>query len=100
MSIVSARAVGAVVAVRLPIVLALFPLFTLAILASFTFVKALNLSDVFSFSLEIILLLLNFILSVLAYKNPNTIITRLVGVLVYKDFNLLEPFFQNLGIVL
>ena len=95
----SVRAVGVIVAVRLLTVLALFSFFILAILASLTFVRALDLSDVFSSSLEIILLLLDFILSVLVYKNLGTIITYLVRVLVYKDFNLLELFFRNLGIV-
>ena len=90
---------GVIVAVRLLIVLALFSFFILAILASLTFVRALDLSDVFSSSLEIILLLLNFILSVLVYKNLNTIIAYLVRVLVYKDFNLLKLFFRDLGIV-
>ena len=90
---------GAIVAVRLLIVLALFSLFTLAILAGLTFVRALDLSDVFSSSLEIVLLPLDFILSVLVYKNLGTIIAYLVGVLVYKDFDLLELFLRNLGIV-
>jgi len=91
--------VGAIVAVRLLIVLALFSFFILAILASLTFVRALDLSDVFSSSLEIVLLPFNLILSISAYKNLGTIITRLTGVLVYKDFDLLKPFFRNLRVI-
>ena len=90
---------GAVVAIRLLIVLAFFSFFTLGIFAGFAFVRALDLSDVFSSSLEIILLLFNFILSVLAYENLGAIIAYLVRVLVYKDFNLLKLFFRDLGIV-
>jgi len=99
MSVVSVRVVGAAVAVRLLIVLTLFSLFALVILAGFTFIRVLDLSDVFSSSLKIVLLLFNFILSVLVYENLGTIIARLVRVLVYKDFNLLELFFRNLRII-
>ena len=99
MSVVSARAVGAVVAVRLPIVLVLFSFFALATLAGLAFVRALDPSDVFSFGLEIVLLLLNFIFSVLVHENLGAVVACLVGVLVYEDFDLLEPFFRNLGIV-
>jgi len=99
MFIVFVKVVGTTVAVRLLIVLAFFPFFILAILAGFTFVKALDLSDIPSSSLEVVLLLFNFILSVLAYKNLSTIIARLVKVLVYKDFDLLELFFRDLGII-
>ena len=38
-------------------------------------------------------------LGVLTYKNLGTIITYLVGVLIYKNFDLLELFFQNLEII-
>jgi len=47
----------------------------------------------FSSSLEIVLLPFNLILSVSAYENLGTITTRPAGVLVYKDFDLLELLF-------
>ena len=99
MSVVSVRAVGTIVAIKLLTVLALFSLFTLGTLAGFTFIRALDPSDIFSSSLKIILLPLNFILSVLVYKNLGTIIAYLVRILIYKDFDLLKLFFRNLGIV-
>lgn len=47
----------------------------------------------FSFYLEIILLLLDPIFGVVIYKNLNIITASLIGELVYKDFDFLELFF-------
>jgi hypothetical protein len=60
---------------------------------------ALNLFNIFPFSLEVVLLLLNPILDIFVYKELNAIIIRLVGVPVYKYFDFLELLTRDLAII-
>ena len=70
--------------------LSLFTVFTPIFLIT---IVVQGLYDVSPPYLEVILLLLDLILGVLAYKNLDAIVTRLVRKLVYKDFDFLKLLF-------
>jgi hypothetical protein len=67
--------------------------------ASLSFAGVLNPLNIFSSSLEVVLLLLNPILDVFIRKDLDAIVICLIGVLVRKDLNFLKLFIRDLAVV-
>jgi hypothetical protein len=80
-------------------VLILFPFPIVVVLTRFSFARALNPLNIFPSNLEVVLLLLNPIFNVFVYEDLDTIVVRLVRVLVREDFDFLKLFVRNLAIV-
>jgi len=69
------------------------------VVAGLSFAGVLDLLNVLSSCLKVFLLLLDLVFCIFVYKNLDTVSRSLIRVLVYKDFDFLELFVRNLGVV-